>query len=458
MKSTIRFAAAAMLVPMLAIAAQVPSSDSAKTKTSAGRVAKDTSVASISLVPAIEIQHLRPSDQRGLNVFESPKDDGIPFTGFKLNIGAAFTQQFQSLKHSNEALPKTASGSTVNQNQLMVIGNGFNNAVANLNINAQLAKGIRVSMTGYLSSRHHQETWVKDGYLLVDDSPIDQPLLNGVMKYVTLKAGHFEINYGDSHFRRTDNGQGMYNPFVGNLILDPFTTEIGTEVYVRGGSFLSMVAVTAGEVKGSVQDPANRTPTVIGKLGFDRQFNPDVRVRLTASSYVNRRSPANTLYSGDRAGSRYYFVLENTTATSTAQKSSGMIDPGFSRKVEAYQVNPFIKVKGFEFFGVAERSGGRNGTETSKRWITQAAGDALYRFADDKLYVGGRYNVVEGKLAGFTENFRVNRVQAGAGWFVTPIILLKGEWVNQKYLDFPTTDIRAGGRFKGFMMEGTVAF
>jgi hypothetical protein len=36
--------------------------------------------------------------------------------------------------------------------------------------------------------------------------------------------------------------------------------------------------------------------------------------------------------------------------------------------------------------------------------------------------------------------------------------LTKVARVNQKYLDFPTTDIRNGGKFKGFMVEGVVAF
>ena len=39
-----------------------------------------------------------------------------------------------------------------------------------------------------------------------------------------------EINYGDAHFRRSDNGNAIYNPFVGNYIMDAFTTEIGGEV------------------------------------------------------------------------------------------------------------------------------------------------------------------------------------------------------------------------------------
>jgi hypothetical protein len=32
------------------------------------------------------------------------------------------------------------------------------------------------------------------------------------------------------------------------------------------------------------------------------------------------------------------------------------------------------------------------------------------------------------------------------------------EYVTQKYLDFPTRDIRNGGRFKGFLVEGVIAF
>jgi hypothetical protein len=57
-----------------------------------------------------------------------------------------------------------------------------------------------------------------------------------------------------------------------------------------------------------------------------------------------------------------------------------------------------------------------------------------------------------------TEKVGADRTQFGAGWFLTPNVLLKGEWVNQKYNDFPATDIRNGGRFKGFMVEGVVSF
>ena len=60
------------------------------------------------------------------------------------------------------------------------------------------------------------------------------------MEIVTVTVGHFEINYGDAHFRRSDNGNAIYNPFVGNYIMDAFTTEIGAEVYLEADGVIAM--------------------------------------------------------------------------------------------------------------------------------------------------------------------------------------------------------------------------
>jgi hypothetical protein len=406
--------------------------------------------------PPVEIQHLRPSDQRGLNVFESPKEEGVPFTGFKLNWGGAFTQQFQNLTHQNSAAPKPVNGTDANK--LIPIGSGFNNATANLYLNVQLARGIRVALESYLSARHHQESWVKDGYFLIDGSPIDNALLDRIMQYTTLKVGHFEINYGDAHFRRSDNGQSIYNPFVGNYIMDDFTTEIGAEAYLRANGYMAMLGVTGGEVRGQVTAPGKRGPSYLAKLGFDKKPTENLRLRLTGSMYKTDRSVNNTLTSGDRAGSRYYDVLENTTSTEKDQAWSGAIQSKMGNMVTAFVVNPFLKYRGAEFFGNVETMTGAGAAELQRRTLRQYAGDALYRFANDQLYVGGRYNVVAGQLPGIPNDITVTRTQFGGGWYVTPNVLSKIELVNQKYNDFPTTDIRSGGKFKGFMVEGVVAF
>ena len=406
--------------------------------------------------PAIEIQHMRPLDQRGLNVFESPKEAGAKYDGFKLSWGGAFAQQFQNLTHKNAAAAKMVNG--VNQNSLVQIGSGFNNANANLYLNAQLARGIRVAVEGYASARHHNEFWIKDGYFLIDGSPIENKLLDKIMEVATLKVGHFEVNYGDQHFRRSDNGMTLYNPFVGNLIIDAFTTEIGAEAYLRKNGLLAMVGMTGGEVKGMVQQPGVRGPTYLAKVGYDKQLTDDVRVRLTTSLYKKDRSSSGTLTSGDRAGSRYYSVIEPVGSSETANAWSGAIQSGMRNMVTAVVVNPFVKVGGVELFGNVETMTGAAGTEIKRRTLRQLAGEGLYRFASNKLYVGGRINSVHGQLAGISNDVSVKRSQLGGGWFVTPNVLTKVEFVRQNYEAFPTSDIRSGGKFEGFVVEGVVAF
>ncbi|HKY98467.1 MAG TPA: hypothetical protein VJL35_11465, partial [Gemmatimonadaceae bacterium] len=352
----------------------------------------------MAMAPKIEIQNFRPTDMRGINMYEAPKDQ-TPYTGFRLAWGGGFTQQFQGLDHSNTAQAVVVNGA--NQNELVRIGHGFNNAMANLYLNAQLAKGIRVTLTEYLSTRHHNETWVKDGYFLIDDSPIDIDALNNLMKYLTLRVGHFEINYGDAHFRRSDAGNSMYNPLIGNYLMDAFTTEIGAEAYVRAKGFLAMGGMTAGEVRGTLRSPQNRAPSYLAKLGFDKQLSPLVRTRLMGSLYTTKKSQSNTLYSGDRAGSRYFDVLENTKSTEKDNAWSGNVRPGFASKVTAYQLNPFVKVRGAEFFGIIETAKGKAATEAKDRTWKQYAGELTYRFgADERFFGAARYNTAKGELTG----------------------------------------------------------
>ena len=405
----------------------------------------------------ITMQYFRAQDRRGINVFETTKDPGVEFTGFKLDFGAAFTSQVQNLSHANTATPNMVSG--VNANQLADIGFGFNNSTANLSLHTQLAPGVRVALTSYLSSRHHNETWVKEGYIQIDQSPIDFAPFKALMEIATVRVGHMEINYGDAHFRRSDNGNAVYNPFVGNYILDAFTTEVGGEVYLKMAGLVAMGSVTGGEIRGTVLTPGQRGPSYIGKLGFDRHLRDDLRVRVTGSMYETDKSMSNTLYGGDRAGSRYYWVLENTQATESGQFTSGHINPGFKNKVTAFQMNPFVKFRGLEVFGVLERAEGKASAEATERIWKQYAVDTVYRFLpEETLFVGARYNKAHGELAGISGEVGANRWQVGGGWFITPNVLAKVEYVNQKYFGYPVTSIRTGGQFKGLMLEGVIAF
>ncbi len=431
----------------------------------------------------MKVQNFRQTNQCGVNVFEAPKDKEDTYAGFAVDWGAGFTQSFQSLKHSNTADPKVVTGYlvdgngtstvagtvtfsqpgrtvTVDQNKLVVIGKGFNLAGANLNLNAQLAKGVRLELVTYLSSRHHNEAWVKGGYIQMDESPVNLPIIRELWaKYITVKVGHMEIDYGDAHFRRSDNGNGMQNAFIGNYLMDSFAVEIGAEAYIRANGVMAMGGFTSGQIKGDVLNPSRRGLSLLGKAGFDRQVNPDLRVRVTGSMYHNGNAPGLTLYGGDRAGSPYFLVGEYIT-DAVATVASGQINPGMSRKMTSFVLNPFLKFRGLEVFGVLESASGNNGsaTDTVDRTFHQVGGEGIYRFGNDNVYVGARYNTVSGRLAGFTADVTVNRTQLAVGWFMNHYLLAKAEYVKQEYKDYPSNRIQNGLKFSGIIIQGVVGF
>ena len=114
------------------------------------------------------------------------------------------------------------------------------------------------------------------------------------------------------------------------------------------------------------------------------------------------------------------------------------MQPGFKSEQHAWVINPFVKVGGLELLGNIETATGRNVGETTEHARgTRTRTKALYRFLGDKVYVGGRYNTVNGRYAGMTNDVSVDRYQLGGGWFITPTVLLKGEWMNAEVQRLP---------------------
>ena len=439
-----------------------------------------------SLLAQETIQNWRPYDKEGVNVFEPKKDLDTPFDGLKVRIGGSFTQQYQMLDHSNAAAYDsiTVNGKPANGNELYPLAPGFNLATANLYVDAQLADGIRVALENYMSSRHHQEFWVKGGYIQIDKLPMfGNP--DWFSKNFRVKIGHFQVNYGDMQFRRSDNGNAMYNPFVGNYIMDAFATEIGGEVYYFSPSgLMAMVGATSGYIAGDITEGDNRNPSVYAKLAYDKQINPDLRLRLSGSMYRNTGAGRNTLYAGDRSGSRFYLVGEpeyykprGATAYTGADPNglftSGRLNPGFTSEVQSFMINPFVKFKGLELFGTFETSSGlaysdpkdEGAANPESRTVTQIGVEGLYRFLpDEQLYVGARYNQVSGELnarvrdANGASNLSANRLEIAAGWYPIKNLLLKVSYVNQQYKDYPVSNILHQAEFNGAMVEAVVGF
>ena len=412
----------------------------------------------------------RPYDQRGINIFETSKQaDSLQFEGPRVRFGAGFTQQYQNLKQEN-----TRAFDNGGTNKLYPLQGGFMTAQANLFMDIQLADGIHLNVTSYLSSRHHNETWVKGGYIQFDKLPFKGVFWNNLMNITTIKVGHMEINYGDAHFRRSDGGQTLYNPFMETNIVDAFATEIGGEVLLQKNGLFGLVGITNGMIKGNVDstyktvfdDNTKRSPSIYLKGGIDKKLADNIRVRLTGSFYHNGSNAGSglTIFGGDRTGSNYQNVMEKAPygvalPASTSVAFSGRFNPGFSKKINTVMLNAFLKVKGLELFGTLESAKGRTKMEATDRKMNQLAGDVVYRFGKaENLFVGARYNVVKARLQGQTSNVKIDRNAFAAGWFVTKNVLMKGEYVIQNYKDFPTPDYRSGGNFKGYVIEAVVGF
>ena len=419
---------------------------------------------------AQKIQYSRANNQKGIHTFEPSKMDTIGYDGFKLQLGGAFTQGFQSLSHENVDTSKAKT------NALYEMSNGFNLAAANLNFDVQLGDGIRMFLENYMAARHHNEFWVKGGYIQIDKLPMfGNP--DWFTKYARVKLGHMEINYGDNHFRRSDGGNTIFNAFAENTIVDQFATEIGGELYVfPAEGLMVMVGLSNGLIRNNIRDYKNnpvygagnvdsittKSPSILAKVAYDKTMNEKFRFRLSASLYANQSSPSLTLYSGDRTGSNYFGTLEAAAwANSTADFTSGRFNPGFSNSMTAICINPFVKYAGLEFFGTYEITSGKSVNEApdAERKMTQLSAELIYRFlANEQLFAGIKYNNVSSELVGYTDPVTINRLAFGAGWYPVKNLLLKGEYVNQTFDGFKGNDRRHEGKFNGFVVQAVVGF
>lgn len=422
-----------------------------------------------------KILNMRGVGQDGLNTFETKKNNEAEYDGFKVKVGGDFAIQFQDLSHSND------------MDNLTAIGGNVNLPTANLNLDVQLYDGIRMHLRTFLSSRHHNETWVKGGHLQMDKLDfIKEDFLKDVMDITHIRVGVDEINYGDAHFRRSDNANAIYNPFVGNYIMDAYTVEPFVEVTIQPKDFLVVAGLTNGLLNPTVDKVI--TPwgsstivgekdlkvTFYGKLGYDKQVNDDLRVRLTGSLYSAKGyNNGDRLYNGDRSGGRYYDIFNYEVGGEAKSMGdwSGRFNPGF-KNTTAYQFNPFVKYNGLEFFGIYEVTKGSSAEGNEEGKFTQLGAELLYRFGGkEQFYVGGRYNNVSGN-ADHAEGTAqpgeqtIKRTNIGGGWFMTKNILMKAEYVSQSYNSDAaawspnawTPAVLSGAKMNGFVLEAVIGF
>ncbi len=392
--------------------------------------------------------------------FEAPKDCGKQFEGIKPRLGGDYALQFQALSQKADSIA------------LVPLGVGFNLPTANLTIKTGLAEGINLDVTLYLSARHHNETWVKGGYVTIDKLPfLKSEFINHAMKYLTFRVGDDEINYGDAHFRRSDNGRVINNPFVGNYLMDAFMTSPFFEVMGRSNGLTLLGGVGTGIVKQELtgfKAPSTYVKyntfdelAYYFKLAYDKQLNSDLRTRFSFSGYLNPKHHAGNLFGGDRAGSRYYLVMNKVTNNAVdvdikSQHLNGNLQPGSVSKNNSFMFNTFVKFKGAEAFLDYDVAAGTLADKVTKFDFDQFALDLIYRFGcREQFYVGTRFNKVNSK----ENDISATRLHGVVGWYMLESLMVKLEYVRQRYDGEPTKS-RFGKNdgFNGVMFESAVSF
>ncbi|HTV46866.1 MAG TPA: hypothetical protein VMG59_00350 [Phycisphaerae bacterium] len=340
---------------------------------------------------------------------------------------------------------------------------GFQTAYGNLDFLATIPGKLDVFFDLYLSSVGHPSTTYGDqGYLIIKQLP--PPFAGGpigdIFNYINLKAGAFDIDFGDQNFHRSNNAFVELNPLIGNAVVDPSAEQIGFELYSVKGPIYWLAGFSNGTTTGYFDYGSN--PAVHGKvwgyIGND--------LRLSASVYycdlggtANAEDLATDnqitdLYASTRSGEPYNGIFN-------AGDDGGQITPEAGLDVQAYQGDITWNHWPWEMYG---NVGWTQDSAYDERWLYGQA-MATYHITAP-LYVAAQYSFAyAGAVHGVDTNGWVGRVQVGGGYWLTKSILTKVEYVYQQYYNFaPDTGMVSGvvasdnPRFSGVTAEIAFGF
>jgi len=317
----------------------------------------------------------------------------------------------------------------------------------------------------YLDTWNHQSTtYGHEGYLTIHGIPGEAEgiqFLNGVFKYVDLKVGQYELQFGDAYLHRSFNANVKNNLLIGNFVMDPNMTPVAAEVRSKEDSKLIFLAGINGGVT-SDSFAAGHGTGYQAKIGY----KPVDGLRVSASYFAvdHSKSPVTggasaTMWNGNRSGARYEGVLGNSPG----------VTPNILKKVSAYQFDVGYDGKchwgnAFSVYGnygkVKEDDQG-----AANSWVYSLATPVKPPYYTEQwsyyalqgsynltknFYLAARYSTARADTlskaptastpANMTRNVpsdgHVDRIAAGFGYQMGKHVRVKAELVQQKYHDF----------------------
>ncbi|HEY8241231.1 MAG TPA: hypothetical protein VIH35_07290, partial [Kiritimatiellia bacterium] len=387
------------------------------------------------------------------------------YQGVKVYLGLKTAGRFQALEQSDVLATPAPTDENPKPEPAKVpdIDPGFQTAWGSMDFLANFEDVIKVYWEFYISSRPHPDSMQgHQGYLLIEELPGDQ--LKFLFDYVDIKAGEFEVNFGDALHRRSDNARVQRNPLIGNYVMDPNVTEIGLELIGEPARVNWLVGVTSGSATGD-----NKNETGVG--GHAKVWcNPLDNLRVALSGYNVDHSDTlpgsegsrTILFSSSRSGGPYGAIFNGGN-------NPGGVNPPAGKKITAGQTDVTLALGDLELYGNfgyvedADTNANTDG-EPEEAWYYYAA-EGVYRFTE-KFYGALRYSAAQADTAkDQASDGIVSRYQAGIGYWFSANLLAKAEYVYEEMKDFDDADGNVSGvkasedpSFDGIIGEVSFAF
>jgi len=410
-----------------------------------------------------------------------PEKDTSAFSG-KPEVSFATDLSFYFQGLSQTYTGTTANGTTYTDPSASAIESGLILPTANLDIYAKVMSGFNVKLQTMLAGHHHNDTYVKGGYATIDNLDFVSPgFLSNIMRDTTIKIGVNDIDYGDDQYRRTDNANVMRNPFISNMAVEGYLQGTHLEVLYRIPAISSfvMVGITNGQAnpqdvsKVNYDEDAGTASSnryaFYGKVGFDHQYNDDLRFRATESIYSINGANRQDLYESDKAGNviTSVFGAGNSDAISSGwqamagyiKKPNGAYVYKQAADILASKTNLFLKYKDSELYGMYEYVNGADVYDKDMK-MRHYAIDAVQRFYNDKFWLAARYENAVVEYADAFNDFgdaELTQYQLTAGWFLSKNAVAKIEYIDQKREKFSIYK-NGDAEFKGFMVNASLSF
>ena len=382
-----------------------------------------------------------------------PEKDTSAFGGKpEVSFNADLTFNYQGLNQTYDLYNKTGE---------LDLQPGLSLPTANFDINAKVMSGFNVKLETMLSSHHHNETYVKGGYATIDNLDFIVPgFASSFMQNATIRVGVDDINFGDDHFRRTDNADVMRNPFIHNMAVEAYMQAPHLEIFYRlPANTFALIGITNGQVNPDdvVEKSGSNRPGVYGKVGYDTQLSDTLRLRISESVYyVKGTNKGTSLFSGDKAGTVSRKIFDDGTDTDFGSLWNAM--SGFA-DITLSHTNFFLKYQDTEFYGLYEFADGADSTGKDMK-LNHYAVDLVQRFANDKFFAAARYEnaVVEyADAANDLGDAKLTQYQLGLGWFLSKNAVAKIEYIDQKR-EKNSAFVGGDAEFKGYMISTALSF